>query len=209
MGEYLYSIDKWLFYLGNQTIANPVFDVFMPALTDLNKTWWGLSLYAAAWLLLVWKGGRKGRIVALLLIPLIYACDQLSSSVLKKIVERPRPCHEIDGIPVLENVRLLVQCGSGFSFPSSHATNNFGIALFLSYHYRKWTWAFLLYASLVGFSRVSVGVHYPSDILGGAVVGCCCAMMLIALWNLACRKYPVLELSVLRKPVEVEDEVTA
>lgn len=193
MAEFLYSIDKSLFYFGNQTLSNPLFDVFMPALTDLNKTWWGLSLYAAAWLLLVWKGGRKGRMVALLLIPVIYSCDQVSSSFIKNLVERARPCHEVDGIPVVEHIRLLVHCGSGYSFPSSHAVNNFGVAAFLSYHYRRWTWAFVLYAAVVGFSRISVGVHYPSDVVGGAIVGSCCAAILIAVWNLLSHRYPSLK----------------
>lgn len=179
MIDFLYSIDKALFIFFNSTIANPVFDILMPFLTDLNQHWYGLSLFGLAWILLVWKGGKKGRILGLCIILLIIISDQLSSNVIKQIFERPRPCHEIGGIPILENVRLLVPCGSGFSFPSSHAANNFAVAFFLSHYYRKYAWAFLTFATIIGFSRISVGVHYPSDILGGMVLGGLCAGIII------------------------------
>lgn len=171
MIEFLYSIDKAVFLFCNRTLANPVSDVVMPALTDWNQSVIGWSIFALWWIALFWKGGRKGRIVGLLLIPLIVGSDQLSSAVLKFMFDRPRPCHEINGLPIVENIHLLVPCGSGYSFPSSHAFNNFAFATFLSYYYRRWTWLFLVYAGLMGFSRLAVGVHYPSDVLGGAMLG--------------------------------------
>ncbi|MBI1803469.1 MAG: phosphatase PAP2 family protein [Ignavibacteriae bacterium] len=192
MIDFLYGIDKTVFYFCNQTLANPVSDVFMPFLTDLNQHWYGLTLFAALWLLLIWKGGRKGQIVGLLLIPLITMSDQLSSSIVKHIVARPRPCHDIDGIPFLSNIHMLVPCGSGYSFPSSHAVNNFAVATFLSYYYRKWSWAVFIFAGLVGCSRIAVGVHYPSDVLGGGMIGCACASIIILLWKIVERRYPIL-----------------
>jgi undecaprenyl-diphosphatase len=116
--------------------------------------------------------------------------DQLSSSVFKMIVQRPRPCHEIGGFPAVPGVRLLVPCGSGYSFPSSHAVNNFALAAFLSYYYRRWTGIFMLYASLMALSRVVVGVHYPSDIAAGALFGVLCAVVLIAAWREVGRLFP-------------------
>ncbi len=194
MVDFLYSIDKSLFVFCNQTIANPVFDIVMPFLTDLTQNWFGRILFLLLWLLLMWKGGKKGRIVGLLLIILIVVSDQLSSSVIKKIVARPRPCHDIDGVPILENIHLLVPCGSGYSFPSSHAVNNFAAGTFLSYYYRKWTWAFMSFAFIIAFSRLSVGVHYPSDMLGGAIIGALITALLIQIWNILSRKFPVLSL---------------
>ena len=149
MLDFLYSIDKTVFYFCNQTITNPFFDVAMPFITDLNQNWFGRGLFVVLWLLLMWKGGKKGRVIGLLLIPLIVVSDQLSSSVIKNIIARPRPCHEIDGVPILDHIHLLVNCGSGYSFPSSHAVNNFAAGIFLSYYYRKWTWAFMSFAFVV------------------------------------------------------------
>ena len=190
MSEFLFEIDRAIFYFCNQTLANPISDIAMPILTDLNKEWYGLALFGLLWLLLFSKGGTKGRIIAGLILVLISLSDQISSSVLKPLVARPRPCHEPAGTPVLANIHLLVPCGSGYSFPSSHAVNNFAVAFFLSYYYRKWTWLALLFATLIGFSRIAVGVHYPSDVLGGAIVGLACAFVIIVLWRILERRYP-------------------
>jgi len=194
MVEFLYSIDKAVFYFCNQTIANPVFDAAMPILTDWNQHWYGRLLFGVLWLLLAWKGGKKGRTLALLLIPLILMSDQLNNNVLKRVFARPRPCHIIDGKMVLEHVRLLVSCGGGCSFPSGHAVNNFAAAGFFSHYYRRWGWAFYTYAGLIAFSRMSVGVHYPSDVLAGAAVGMLFGSVVIYLWRLAERRFPALSI---------------
>lgn len=192
MADFLFRIDAGIFYFLNNGLANPLFDVVMPVLTDLNKTAYGRGTAALLVILLVWKGGRKGRIAALFLIPLIFLSDQLSSSVLKKIVERPRPCHLIDGTTVLQHIRLLVDCGSGYSFPSSHATNNFAAAMYFSFFYRRLWGAFFIFASIVGFSRVYVGVHFPFDIVGGAVAGILCAGVIIGILVLLQKRFPIL-----------------
>ena len=192
MIEFFFSIDKAIFVLGNVALANPVFDVFMPILTDLNQAWYGRTLFAILWLLLIWKGGKKGRIVGLLLIPLIIMSDQLSSNVLKQIFARPRPCHEVNGVMEISDIHLLVPCGSGYSFPSSHAVNNFAAATLFSYYYRNWKWLAFALASLVAFSRIAVGVHYPSDVLGGSCLGVSFAFFIIFIWRLVERHYPQL-----------------
>lgn len=165
MLDVLVSVDRDLFAFLNQDIQNWFLDVVLPFLTDIHRKPVGIALLVLLWLLLLTKGGRAGRIAALLLIPTIALADQLNSSLLKFIIDRPRPCHE------LANVHLLVGCGSGYSFPSSHAVNNFAAALVLSYFLPRWTWAFLSYAGVIAFSRVYVGVHYPSDVVAGAMVG--------------------------------------
>ncbi len=164
MADALYSLDTTLFFFINHSIQNSVFDVMMPFLTSTDTLHFRL-FFAVIWLTLVIKGGTTGRTIALLLIPLILVSDQLSSSVIKSLVGRIRPCH------TLSDVRLLVPCGSGFSFPSSHAVNNFAAATLFSYYYRRWMWAFVTYASLVSLSRPYVGVHYPLDVVAGVFVG--------------------------------------
>lgn len=183
MTEFLYSIDVAVFFFINHSLANPVFDVVMPFLTDLNKIWVGKALYLLGILWLVVKGGRDGRIAAGLLILGIVISDQFSSSLLKPLVGRIRPCHTLTG------VRMLVDCGSGLSFPSSHAVNNFCAAAILAAFYKPQRWLWFGIAALVAFTRPYVGVHYPSDILGGAVIGAGCGYALAVLWREADRRF--------------------
>jgi undecaprenyl-diphosphatase len=194
MIEFLNSIDSAIFSFCNQTLANPVFDVLMPPITDWNQSPVGIAFFALLGLFIFIKGGRRGRTAVLLLIPLIYITDQLSSSVIKSIIARPRPCHIIDGAAVLSNIHLLVPCGSGYSFPSSHAANNFAFAMMMALFYRRLWYLFFGYACLMGFSRISVGVHYPSDVLGGAMIGIVLAFGVYAVWSYFSKKYPLLSL---------------
>ncbi|HUX61073.1 MAG TPA: phosphatase PAP2 family protein, partial [Ignavibacteriaceae bacterium] len=111
------------------------------------------------------KGGRRGRIAAVGLLLLILVTDQVNSKIIKEIVHRIRPCN------VLPNVRTPLGFNGTFSFPSSHAVNNFAAAFFIYILFPNLKWALFITASLIAISRVYVGVHYPSDILGGAIIG--------------------------------------
>lgn len=165
MLEFLYSIDVAVFFFINHTMANPVLDVVMPFVTDLNKH--KPVVYSVGiWIVyLLWQGGRRARITVGLLVITVIISDQLNSSVLKEIFDRVRPCRALEG------VRMLVGCGGGLSFPSSHAANNFAAATVIGHWYPNQRWYWVGFASLVALSRPYVGVHYPSDILGGMVVG--------------------------------------
>lgn len=174
-----YALDLWLFHLGNQTLANPVFDVLLPFLTNLNTTYkaYFFPLFGIIFAGLIWKGGKRGRLCVLLLILTLTASDVFSSRVLKEAVGRVRPCH------VLPDVRSLVDCGEGKSFPSSHAVNNFAAAIIFGFFYPAIFRYWLIFASLIAYSRVYCGVHYPSDILGGAIVGSLMAILLLFAWE--------------------------
>ncbi len=195
MPEFFYAIDRWLFVLINERLANPVFDLLMPPFTDWNKTVIGWGIFVLLWLLLVIRGGKRGRIVGILVVLLVVASDLISSSMIKMIFERARPCHVINGAPVVPDIHLLVPCGGGYSFPSSHAVNNFALATFLSFYYRRWRWIFFTYAGLIAMSRVWVGVHYPSDIAAGAVIGALFAFLLKKLWEWVGRVAPVVAIA--------------
>lgn len=162
MLDFLYQLDLNIFYFINHTIANPVFDKFFVFITDIKN--WFLA-YVILWLILFFKGGRLGKIAAIGVLFLIAASDQISSSLLKSLFERVRPCN------ALSDVRLLVGSTSSFSFPSSHAVNNFAVAVYFSVLFPRYKWILLISAALIAFSRPYVGVHYPSDILGGALIG--------------------------------------
>ncbi len=170
----LYPADSTLFRAVNGGMANPVFDVLMPAITDVRHFY---IPYAILFIVLLWKGGRRGRWCALLLGLTVLLTDPISSRVIKEAVLRVRPCSALD------DVRLLVGCGAGKSFPSSHAVNNVAAATIIGYFFRKAIPYAFAVAGLVAFSRVYVGVHYPGDILGGAVVGGAMAALVLLIWS--------------------------
>jgi len=181
--DFLYSVDVAVFHFINQTLSNPVGDVLWPIITNYDKLWPVRIILIGVWLYLVFKGGRRGRTVALMIIPVLVLSDQLNSSVFKSLVARARPCHEIDGVRIIQSIHLLVDCGPGKSFPSSHAVNNFALATVFSFYYRREVWWFVAWASLVALSRPAVGVHYLSDIVGGAIIGVLIAMFVIWTWT--------------------------
>ena len=155
MLDWLLAIDRALFVFINMTIASPVTDFIMPIVTNdyLLRVVYGLTLV----LLLVF--GRKKFIWVVVFSAIVVALsDQSASAWLKPLFGRLRPCKVME-------VHLLVNCGAGLSFPSSHATNLFGQALFFGILYRKYAWYIVAFAALVGVSRVFVGVHYPLDVL--------------------------------------------
>ncbi|MBU0473412.1 MAG: phosphatase PAP2 family protein [Bacteroidetes bacterium] len=162
MYDLLYNIDLALFNFLNRTISNPFFDKFFPFITDV-KNWY--IAFIILWLIAIFKGGRIGKISAVGVIVLIVLSDQISSHFLKPLFERIRPCN------VIENVHLLVNCTKSYSMPSSHAVNNFAVAIFFSKLFPKLKIVLLTIASLVALSRPIVGVHYFFDIFVGAIIG--------------------------------------
>ena len=121
----------------------------------------------ALWLFLLLACGPRWRRRALWLLPLIAISDSTSSQLLKEFFARPRPCHAD-----LPGLRVLVDCGPGFSFPSSHAANMGAAGTFLALGVTRWRRALVLALPvLVAYSRVHVGVHYPLDVLAGWIWG--------------------------------------
>lgn len=168
--EQLIAIDQQLFYGINRLLANPWLDGWLP-LTRNMFFWAPLYVFLIAFFALNY--GHKGWIIVGLVL-LTFACtDLLSSSVIKPLVGRLRPCNDEE---VRQWVRLLVTCGGGKSFTSSHAANHFGVAIFLGLVlkpiFRPALLFFVVWAGTISLAQVYVGVHYPFDVLGGALLGC-------------------------------------
>lgn len=171
MLDYIFYIDKVAFIFLNNTISNPVMDLLMPLVTDWSQSLIMRIVLGCVFVYFLFFNGTKGRIIIILLFLTVLISDQVSSSLIKPIVARPRPCHLVEGKFIVENLRLLVSCGPGFSFPSSHAVNHFAVAFILSKIYHKFKIYFFSFAILVSFSRVYIGVHYPLDVFIGAIIG--------------------------------------
>jgi undecaprenyl-diphosphatase len=158
----LSSWDITLFRLINGQGPNYFLDWFMPFMTDLKNFRYVLPVLVV-WVLVREK---KAGIVFLVFIGLTLAItDPFSSRLLKDWLGRVRPCH------VLEEVRLLTDCNTSYSFPSSHAVNIFAAAFFLSQPLKKLSPLFFGIAGIVGYSRIYIGIHYPLDVIGGAAIG--------------------------------------
>ncbi len=161
--QWLEASDAALFVLINSRLHSALLDPLMLFLSDR----WSLLLPLAGFLVYrtataphrttVWL--RAGFLL------LVIGVTDASATGLKGLVGRPRPCH------VLAPVYLLVDCSESFSFPSNHAANIFAFAALLVAYDRKRAPVWVGIAALVAYSRVYLGVHYPSDVVAGAVLG--------------------------------------
>lgn len=167
----LIAFDKALFSWLNLELTHPLLDSFMPWVTDRENFFIPLALVGLGLIIL---GGRKER-KALLLAILVLVITDPTSSFLKGQIQRIRPCN------IEEMVKVLVGCTHSFSMPSSHAANIFGVSITLSLFYKKLSPLFLFIAFLVAYSRVYVGVHYPSDVVAGAVLGISLSLFILTL----------------------------
>ena len=168
--DHLLQFDFTVFQFIHQNLSNSFFDILMPFLKN-RYTWVPLYVFILLFSFFNMNWKKAISFIVLLLLTVILS-DTLSSQFIKKSVKRTRPCHEV----VLKNqVTPLVHCGSGYSFPSSHATNHFAIAFYIilmGWGIQDWLkWSLLLWASLISFAQVYTGVHYPLDILAGAILG--------------------------------------
>ena len=198
---WLQSIDVSLFRFINASLGNPVFDKLMPFLSDSPGF---TCLFVVLAVGLVWKGGARGRVCALMLFLTVCLGNWLVCDSIKNAVARPRP------FQTLPDVVLRIGKGGSFSLPSSHAANWFAATLVLLVYYRRTVWVMLPLALLVCFSRVYNGVHYPSDVLAGAVLGAgysaAIILMFDALWQaLGPRWFPLwkAQLPSLAQPVTI------
>ena len=199
------TFDREIFTTLNEQWHTPFLDALMPFLTNLNKT---IGFWVVVVLLLIafWKGGgQRGRVVVVLLAVMMPGTDVFSSQVAKRIYYRRRPCCPIayvagSGSPTpASDLRTATLANSEIpgdrilppgahpltssSFPSSHSATMASLATILVWAFRKrtkWVWLALLLPLVIGYSRIYVGVHYPTDVLGGWLLG-------FGLAALACR----------------------
>lgn len=150
-------------------------------------TW--IPLYAYLLYLCYISNPKKLWLLLVCIVLTVVATDQLSV-IIKNFTERPRPCHN----PAINNILFLLdECGGRYGFVSSHAANTFGLSLLLSWYlknrYKYFPIFIFTWACFVSYSRIYKGVHYPLDIICGALLGMIIAFLGILLYKkLANRK---------------------
>jgi undecaprenyl-diphosphatase len=173
----LVHIDQQLLLFLN-SLNSPFWDTVMSVIS--GRLIW-VPLYLAIFTVLTLRLRRKMYVMVLMIILTVGSGDRLSV-LIKNTVKRPRPCHE----KLLEGKVHIVngKCGGMYGFVSSHATNSFSVALLSLLLIRK-RWflvAMIFWASLVGYSRIYLGVHYPGDVLFGSFLGALTGWAVYSLW---------------------------
>src|SRR5208283_5382715 len=180
--HWLQALDTSLFLFVNRSLSNSFFDWLMPVLSG------NAFFFPAVFLLgvgLLWKGNARLRLCVLLLVLILPLGDTFICNTIKHAVARPRPFVTLPEarqwgkigkgyIPPEagdSGVDMSASIGSGTSMPSSHAANWFAATMILFIYYRRSLWFMLPMALAVSLSRVYNGVHYPGDVLVGAILG--------------------------------------
>jgi undecaprenyl-diphosphatase len=166
----LIAKDHALFSNINGKWTNPFFDGLMPWVRHSNN--W-IPLYVVLLSFLIYKWGKNSWKWLVLVGVNVTLTDQISSHLFKPFFHRLRPCADPE---LMQQTRLLLDhCSGGFSFTSSHAANHFGIAVFLVVTLqpllKNYRYLFLIWAAIIAYAQVYVGVHFPLDIFVGAIIG--------------------------------------
>jgi undecaprenyl-diphosphatase len=177
----LLHFDLWVWHYLNNEWHNDLLDGIIPFFRN-QYFWIPLYLFLLVFMPLHYR--KRGWIWCFGFVIAFALADKISAGMIKPLFARVRPCNT----PQLQSVvHLIVECGSGLSFPSSHATNHFAMGSFMAAtigrSYRWVAYASIFWAALISYSQVYVGVHFPLDVLCGGLLGATIGLFIASLFN--------------------------
>ncbi len=168
--NFLVDLDLGILKLFNSSLHNAYLDPFWLFITQMHKSkivMIGVLPLVSAYVVYIYRWEAIKLLIALGIA--IALADSISYRGIKQFVDRPRPAQN----PATSAWLNKVGTAHGASFPSNHAANSFAAAVVLSWYFRRARYVFYALASAIALSRVMLGVHYPSDVLAGSIVGIC------------------------------------
>jgi len=197
-------MDQEALYLINHTWASPWLDIVMAAASSWDF-WWPFLL--AGGLAVFFFGGWRARTLLLVAGIAVGVTDGIVVDSIKEMVARPRPHEVLVGVRTLDLAKAKprfmalgkplheeyshpgIRPSKGNSFPSGHASNNFALATVVAVFYRRWGWLAFLPASLVSYSRIYVGSHWPLDVIVSCFLGAGIAYLVMAAMEACWRRW--------------------
>ncbi|WP_281542741.1 phosphatase PAP2 family protein [Maribacter aestuarii] len=187
MLEELLHLDQELFIYLNG-LGNSSWDNFWQFISNKYSA---LPIYLFLLILTYRKFGLKKTIVVIVSVAILITISDQLSNLFKYGTTRLRPCHD----PTISSVVRLVKsyCGGQYGYFSAHASNSFALAIFfgilLKSEFKNISLLLLIWAALVAYSRIYIGVHFPLDILTGAIIGSLLGWLFAKLYIFVIRKF--------------------
>lgn len=187
MNDFVISLDTEIFLFLN-SFHSLYWDRVMQMIS--GKFTWSIMYLALIYSLWRSFGWKTMVIMCLMIILTVTLADQVSASLLRPYFERLRPAHPEN--PISELVHVVDGYRGGrYGFPSCHAANTFSVWTLMSllFRHRRFTVAMLVWALLICYSRINLGVHYPGDLLVGAIIGCISGLLCFILGSMLVRMW--------------------